>query len=92
VEPLLEDLGEIDLHDIHWVIVGGESGPKARPMDGAWVAAVQDACETQGAAFFFKQWGGWGADGKKRPKKQNGRIFAGRTWDAMPAVYAAATL
>ncbi len=90
VEPLLEDLGHMDLKDIHWVIVGGESGPKARPMEPAWVAAVKRACEAQGAAFFFKQWGGWGADGKKRSKKDNGRVFAGRTWDSMPAVNATA--
>lgn len=89
-EPLLEDLETIDLAGIHWVIVGGESGPKARPMDPAWVANVQQACEEQGAAFFFKQWGGWGADGRKRPKKQNGRVFAGRTWDAMPTIQAGA--
>lgn len=90
VEPLLEDLETIDLAGIHWVIVGGESGPKARPMEPAWVANVQQACEEQGAAFFFKQWGGWGADGRKRPKKQNGRVFAGRTWDSMPAMPTAA--
>jgi protein gp37 len=88
VEPLLEDLKTIDLADIHWVIVGGESGPKARPMEPAWVANVQQACEDQGAVFFFKQWGGWGADGRKRPKKENGRVFAGRTWDAMPTIQA----
>ena len=86
VEPLLEDLGDIDLQDIHWVIVGGESGPKARPMEPAWVAAVKQSCEEQGAAFFFKQWGGWGADGKKRSKKDNGRVFAGKTWDSMPSL------
>ncbi|MDP1652553.1 MAG: phage Gp37/Gp68 family protein [Rhodocyclaceae bacterium] len=85
VEPLLEDLREIDLKGIHWVIVGGESGPKARPMEAAWVVRIKEACEDQRAAFFFKQWGGWGADGKKRPKKENGRVFAGRTWDSMPA-------
>lgn len=86
VEPLLEDLGELDLTGIHWVIVGGESGPKARPMKPEWVSAIKEQCEQAGVAFFFKQWGGWGADGKKRPKKENGRVFAGRTWDQMPAV------
>lgn len=86
VEPLLEDLGQIDLTGIHWVIVGGESGPKARPMKPKWVSAIKEQCEQAGVAFFFKQWGGWGADGKKRPKKENGRVFAGRTWDQMPAV------
>ncbi|MES7725964.1 DUF5131 family protein, partial [Cutibacterium acnes] len=65
VEPLLEDLGRIDLRDIHWVIVGGESGHKARPMREEWVANVQALAEAAGAAFFFKQWGGWGADGVK---------------------------
>ncbi|MGH8493090.1 MAG: DUF5131 family protein [Moraxellaceae bacterium] len=84
VEPLLEDIGEIDLTDIHWVIVGGESGPKARPMKTEWVESIRQQCEEQGAQFFFKQWGGWGADGKRRSKKANGRLLAGRTWDAMP--------
>jgi protein gp37 len=84
-EPLLEDLGAIDLTDIHWVIVGGESGAKARPMDAAWPSRIREQCEAQGAAFFFKQWGGWGADGKKRSKAANGRLLDGRTWDAMPA-------
>ncbi len=88
VEPLLEDLGEIDLDGIHWVIVGGESGPKARPMRLDWVLNVKRQCEQQNAAFFFKQWGGWGADGKKRGKKQNGRLLEGRTWDAVPVGYA----
>ena len=84
VEPLLQDVGPIDLTDIHWVIVGGESGPKARPMKPEWVDAVRQQCEAQGAAFFFKQWGGWGADGVKRHKKANGRLLHGRTWDALP--------
>ena len=83
-EPLLEDLGELDLTGIHWVIVGGESGAKARPMDAAWASSIRHQCETQGAAFFFKQWGGWGADGKKRSKAANGRLLEGRTWDQMP--------
>ena len=86
VEPLLEDLGEMDLHNIHWVIVGGESGPKARPMKPEWVDNIQRQCEHQDNSFFFKQWGGWGADGKKRPKKENGRLFKGRTWDDMPQI------
>ena len=84
VEPLLEDIGEIDLTDINWVIVGGESGPKARPMKREWVEAIKEQCIEQDVAFFFKQWGGWGADGKPRAKKANGRKLAGRTWDAMP--------
>lgn len=85
VEPLLEGLGELNLADIHWVIVGGESGPKARPMKQEWVESIQLQCEEQGAAFFFKQWGGWGADGKRRAKKSNGRLINGRTYDEMPA-------
>lgn len=85
VEPLLEDIGIIDLTDIHWVIVGGESGSKARPMQQEWVESIQEQCEEQHAAFFFKQWGGWGADGKKRAKKYNGRLINGRTYDEMPA-------
>ena len=84
VEPLLEDLGEFDLSNIHWVIVGGESGPRARPMKEEWVDHIRQQAEEAGAAFFFKQWGGWGADGKKRPKRQNGRQLNGRTWDEMP--------
>lgn len=86
VEPLLEDLGRIDLSGIHWVIVGGESGPKARPMKSEWVESIKQQCEKLRVAFFFKQWGGWGADGRKRSKKENGRVFAGRTWDQMPTV------
>ena len=84
VEPLLEDLGKLDLNDIHWVIVGGESGPKARPMQQEWVLNIKLQCDEQRSAFFFKQWGGWGVDGKKRAKKQNGRLLQGRTWDAVP--------
>lgn len=84
VEPLLEDLGKVDLDGIHWVIVGGESGPNARPMQQDWVLNVKRQCEEQHSAFFFKQWGGWGVDGKKRAKKQNGRLLQGRTWDAVP--------
>lgn len=86
VEPLLENIGEIDLTDIHWVIVGGESGPKARPMKLEWVDSIRQQCEEFDVAFFFKQWGGWGADGVKRAKKQNGRQLHGRTWDNMPAL------
>ncbi|MFY9259134.1 MAG: phage Gp37/Gp68 family protein [Gallionella sp.] len=86
VEPLLEDIGEINLMDIHWVIVGGESGSRARPMKPEWVDSIRQQCEEIGSAFFFKQWGGWGADGVKRAKKQNGRQLHGRTWDDMPAM------
>ena len=84
IEPLLEDLGALNLSGIHWVIVGGESGPKARMMKPEWVMNIKRQCEEQNVAFFFKQWGGWGADGKKRAKKENGRLLLGRTWDEVP--------
>lgn len=86
VEPLLEDIGIIDLTDIHWVIVGGESGPKARPMKEEWVINVKNQAKQYGSAFFFKQWGGWGVDGVKRNKKANGRRLKGKTWDNMPMI------
>ena len=84
VEPLLEDVGELNLERIHWVIVGGESGRKARPMKQEWVEAIRQQCQRDEVAFFFKQWGGWGADGVKRAKQANGRELHGRTWDEMP--------
>jgi len=84
IEPLLEDLGEINLESIHWVIVGGESGPKARPMQPEWVSNIKYQCEMEDVSFFFKQWGGWGADGKKRSKQANGRILNGETFSDMP--------
>lgn len=85
VEPLLEDVGELDLAGIDWVIVGGESGHGARRMKESWVRNVQEQCDAQGVRFFFKQWGAFGDDGVKRSKKANGRLLDGRTWDAMPA-------
>ncbi len=84
IEPLLEDLGPVDLSGIQWIIVGGESGPQARPMMPEWAENIQNRCDMYGASFFFKQWGGWGADGKKRAKRLNGRLLLGRTWDNMP--------
>jgi protein gp37 len=92
VEPLLEDLGTLNLDGIHWVIVGGESGPKARPMQQEWVLNIKRQCDEQRSAFFFKQWGGWGVDGKKRAKKQNGRLLQGRTWDAVPSLVTSSTM
>ena len=89
VEPLLEDVGELDLRGIDWVIVGGESGPGARPMNPEWARSVQRQCAEQGVQFFFKQWGNWGPDGARRSKKANGRILDGRTWDEMPALASA---
>lgn len=84
VEPLLEDLGAIDLEGIHWVIVGGESGHKARPMRNEWVDSVKRQCDQAEVAFFFKQWGAWGADGQKRSKKANGRTYRGKIFNSMP--------
>jgi protein gp37 len=87
MEPLLEDLGIIDLSNINWVIVGGESGTKARPMRADWAINIMDQCRKQGSIFFFKQWGRWGSDGIKRSKKANGRLLLGRTWDNKPQGY-----
>src|SRR3954470_21113771 len=72
VEPLLEDLGEVDLTGIAWVIVGGESGHGARPMEKAWVESLRDQCDAAGVKFFFKQWGGV-------QKKKTGRLLGGST-------------
>ena len=83
-EPLVEDLGAIDLTDIDWVIVGGESGVKARPMKPEWVRSILQQCEEQDAAFFFKQWGTWGSDGVKRNKKANGKALDGKIIQMMP--------
>jgi protein gp37 len=83
-EPLLEDLGAIDLSDIHWVIVGGESGKKARPMKEDWVLSIEDQAVTHGSAFFFKQWGAWGADGVKRSKYANGKLLKGKLRQGLP--------
>lgn len=79
LEPLLAHLGEIDLENIDWVIVGGESGHKPRPMDADWVLHIQEQCKEKSVAFFFKQWGG-------KNKKANGRILNGRTYDEMPEI------
>lgn len=81
VEPLLEDLGEVDLQGINWVIVGGESGAGARPMHPDWVRSLQLQCSSQNIPFFFKQWGGV-------RKSQAGRILDGRTYDEFPGVTA----
>lgn len=80
LEPLLGPLSNLDLTDIDWVIVGGESGPRARPMDPAWVTDIRDQCQEAGVPFFFKQWGG-------TRKKKTGRELEGRTWDEMPVIY-----
>lgn len=84
IEPLLADLGELNLEGIHWVIVGGESGKEARPMQPNWAISIQKQCEEQNVAFFFKQWGTWGSDGQKRSKKVNGRVLLGQEWNGFP--------
>lgn len=77
-EPLIGPIGPVDLTDIDWAIVGGESGPRARPMNAAWVQQIEDRCRAYGTAFFFKQWGGTN-------KKATGRTLNGRTYDEMPS-------
>ncbi len=86
IEPLLEDLGEFDLTNIDWVIVGGESGPKARPMEKEWVVNIKRQCKENNIAFFFKQWGTWGADKVKRNKKLNGKELDGKIWQEYPNI------
>lgn len=83
-EPLLSDLGQLDLSLIDWVIVGGESGPHARPMRKEWVLNIQRQCAEQGVPFFFKQWGTYGADGAKRNKKANGYLLDGKVCQEWP--------
>ena len=86
VEPLIGDVGELDLSGIHWVIVGGESGISARPMNPKWAVNVQKQCAEQKVAFFFKQWGTWGEDGVRRNKKENGSALLGRIWKEEPKI------
>ena len=83
-EPLIEDLGELDLSGIDWVIAGGESGTNARPMKEEWVMNIKEQCDRQGVSFFFKQWGTWGADGVKRSKKENGCLLNGEVVQNYP--------
>lgn len=78
LEPLLGPLPSLSLEGIDWVITGGESGPRHRPMDESWVTDIRDQCGARGVAFFFKQWGG-------RIPKAGGRTLEGRTWDEMPS-------
>lgn len=77
IEPLLEDLGEVNLTGIHWVIAGGESGPGARPVDIRWFRSLRDQCQRAKVAFYFKQWGGIN-------KKKSGRMLDGREWNEFP--------
>jgi protein gp37 len=77
IEPLIGPVGTLDLTDLDWVIVGGESGPGARPMRTEWVRDIRDQCTAAGVAFFFKQWGG-------RSPKAGGRLLEGREWNQFP--------
>jgi len=85
LEPLLGPINNINLQGIDWVIVGGESGPGARPMEEKWVLDIKEQCLYAGVKFFFKQWGGM-------QKKRNGRLLQGRTWDETPLTESVATL
>jgi protein gp37 len=78
-EPLIGSVGDVDLEGIHWVIVGGESGPRARPIEEEWVIEIRDRCKRQKVAFFFKQWGGI------RPKT-GGRLLKGKEWSQYPRI------
>jgi protein gp37 len=84
IEPLLGAIDELPLAGIHWVIVGGESGGRARPMSAAWVRSIRDQCQRAGVPFFFKQWGGF-------IKSRAGRVLDGRTWDELPPAARGAT-
>lgn len=83
-EPLIGPVGYVNLSKIDWAIVGGESGKKARPIKYEWVEELFNQCKQQNVAFFFKQWGTWGADEVKRNKRVNGRLFQGKIWNEYP--------
>lgn len=87
-EPLLKqvEFSSEDLKGIHWVIVGGESGPRARPMDLQWARNIKDQCKRNDVAFFFKQWGTYNSQGERVGKKKAGRLLDGKTWDQMPVI------
>lgn len=85
-EPLIGSVGSVDLAGIDWAIVGGESGPGARKIKEEWIDEIYQSCRKHRSAFFFKQWGAWGSDEKRRSKKKNGRIYRGRVWNEMPNV------
>jgi len=78
-EPLISDVGIVDLHEIHWAIIGGESGWGARPMQESWVINIKNQCEQQGVLFYFKQWGGVN-------RRKTGRLLLERTWNDIPAI------
>jgi protein gp37 len=87
-EPLIGSVGIVNLSGIHWAIVGGESGLRARQIKKEWVEEIFRQCKEQNIAFFFKQWGTWGADEIKRNKKVNGRKFRGKEWNEYPLIAA----
>jgi protein gp37 len=87
-EPLIGPVGGVSLSGIHWAIVGVESGPGARPIKEEWIDQIYDQCSIYNTTFFFKQWGAWGKDNKRRSKKANGRLYRGTTWDGMPRIIA----
>lgn len=87
-EPLIGSVGKINLKNIHWAIVGGESGRSARPIREEWIDEIYNQCSKYDTAFFFKQWGTWGKDNKRRSKKANGRIYRDRIWNDMPVLNA----
>lgn len=84
IEPLLGELGDLDLTGINWIIVGGESGKNARPMAETWVLDIKRQADANGIPFFFKQWGAWGRDGVKRRVKANGKLLQGKIVQNMP--------
>lgn len=84
MEPLLEDLGELDFSGIGWVTVGGETGPGARPTQVEWITRVRDQAVAAGVPFCFSKWGEWGPDGVRRGRRANGRLLDGRIWDESP--------
>ncbi len=86
IEPLLDDLGELDLNGIDWVIVGGESGYNARIMQKSWLINIKIQCDRAKIPFFFKQWGAYGEDGIKRNKKNNGALLDGKIYQAFPNI------
>lgn len=86
-EPLIGSVGELNLDGIHWAIVGGESGKSARPIRKEWIEEIFYQCKKNNVAFFFKQWGTWGEDQKKRSKKSNGRLFQKKEWNEYPHIF-----
>jgi len=87
-EPLLGAL-QLDLTDIHWVIVGGESGPRSRPMQAGWARSIREQCKSADVPVFFRQWGAYSDEGRRVGKKHAGRVLDRRTWDELPVTASA---